>query len=115
MRELNDSKKTDTGIVAGVGDWIGEKTGAYSTGKEAYSGAMSNLAATVKELHAKIRAEFPDAANLSETEKTRIAEVLARLQKASVAKLEGVSWADAVTNSAGGNDSKAVRDFMKFS
>lgn len=115
IREANDSKKSETSIVAGIGDFVGEKTGAYSTGKEAYSGIVANAAASAKELHAKIRAEFGNGESLSNTEKTRVAELMVRLEKASGAKLEHVSWADAVTNSVGGDRSQTVRNAMKYS
>lgn len=62
-----------------------------------------------------MRAEIGDGANLSDAEKTRAEELLSRLEKVSGAKLEGVSWADAVTNAVGGRNSEIVRNVMKYS
>lgn len=86
--------------MAGIGGFIGEKTGAYETGKAAYSRIVANAKEQAKELHSKILSDFPEGKELSENEKKRIAELLARLEKASGAKLEDVSWGKAVFNTA---------------
>ncbi len=44
VREANEAKAADTGIIEGIGDWIGEKTGAYETGKAAYARVVERAA-----------------------------------------------------------------------
>lgn len=97
IRDLNESKKADTGTVAGIGDWIGEKTGSFETGKSIYQGAISNMASRADELRTKIEKDVSEK-NFSETQLDEIAALLARLEKLSVSKLEKVSWGDATMN-----------------
>jgi hypothetical protein len=107
IKDANDSKKEATNVVAGMGDWIGEKTGAYSTGKEIYASIVARSVAQARELHAKLLTELKS--NPPESERAKIDELIARLEKASGAKLEGVGWADAVLNTSGGKDFAPVK------
>ena len=65
IREVNESKLNNTTIIAGIGDFIGEKTGAFATGKDVYKSMIDNTSTSAKELHAKIMALFSNGIGLS--------------------------------------------------
>ncbi len=99
---LNNARKENTGIVGGIGDWVGEKTGAYSTGKEAYEEQIKQIQDRAKALHAQIINEFSEK-TLSEDEKTSIQKLIQKLKIQTGARLEHVGWARAVSNSLDDN------------
>ena len=98
MTTLNKSRQENTGVVGGIGDWIGEKTGAYSTGKEIYENQMKQIQERAKALHAQLLAEF-NRKTLSPTEQANIDILVLKLEKMTGVKLEHISWADAVLTS----------------
>lgn len=103
IKETNRTKQRATGVVAGVGDFIGEKTELYETGSVISARNIEQSVGQVKKLHAKILADF-QGKELSLSEKTKIDELVIRLEKVSRAKLEHVSWGTAVFNSASIDD-----------
>lgn len=91
IKEINRTKQKETGVVAGIGDFIGEKTKLYETGKAIFEGSIEQSVKQAKELHAKILADF-QGKKLSLSEKTKIDDIITRLEKISGSKLEHVSW-----------------------
>jgi len=41
-----------------MGDWIGEKTGSYETGKAIYESQMKQIQERAKSLHSQLLADF---------------------------------------------------------
>lgn len=103
IKSTNEHKKDNTGIVAGVGDWIGEKTGAFETGKSIYEQQIKQAQDRAKELHSQISIQF-QWKNIPESEKAEVGKLIARLEKLAWAKLEEVSWWKAVFNTIGAGD-----------
>ncbi len=101
-------KKADTGMVARIGDWIGEKTGAYETGKSSYERVASSAAQEAAQVLAEMERDFVGK-NLSESELAQLRTVSERLAKASGSKLKDVGWADAVLHTTGGKDIDVYR------
>jgi hypothetical protein len=100
---INDARKENTGVIGGVGDWVGEKMGAYSTGKESYESQIQQAQDRAKTLHAQMIAEF-SGKTISESEQKSIDVLVQKLEKSTGAKLEHVSWAKATFNSIGADD-----------
>lgn len=100
IKNINDMKKESTGIVGGIGDWIGEKTWAYETGKDIYERQIKQVQERSKAIHGQLIAEF-NGKNISPNEQAQIDSLIARLGKTSGAKLNNVSWGTAVSNSLG--------------
>lgn len=103
IKSTNDHKKENTGIVAGVGDWIWEKTGAFETGKSIYEQQIKQAQDRAKELHSQIITQF-QWKNIPETERIEVEKLITRLEKLAWAKLEEVSWWKAVFNTIGAGD-----------
>lgn len=97
IKETNELKKKETWIVAGIWDFIGEKTWAYETGKGTYENIIKQSVNQAKELHSKIIAEF-EWKDASEEQKQQISIINTKLEKILWAKLEDVSWGKAVFN-----------------
>jgi hypothetical protein len=105
IKETNETKKAETGMVAGIGDWIGEHTGAYETGKAAYVRTLQQAAGSASSLSEKIAREFGDGSGLPDAERMRVALLLVRLDVLSKSQLEDVSWTEAFMTSTGAKDS----------
>ncbi len=108
VREANEAKAADTGIIEGIGDWIGEKTGAYETGKAAYARVVERAAQDARKLHAELATEFARK-DVAPSEAEKIASISKRLQKLSESELQNVGWADAAFNTVGGKEVAPVR------
>lgn len=103
IKETNRTKQRETGVVAGVGDFIGEKTKLYETGSAISARNIEQSVGQAKKLHAKILADF-QGKEISSSEKAKIDTLIIRLEKVSGAKLEHVSWGKAVFNTANIDD-----------
>ncbi|MDD2916276.1 MAG: hypothetical protein PHH70_00320 [Candidatus Gracilibacteria bacterium] len=101
IKQINELLQVNTGIVGGIGDWIGEKTKLYDTGRQIYENQIKELQGRSKTLHLQIMAEHFETKNLSDSEKINIEHLLQKLEKISGAKLEHVSWGKVVFNSVG--------------
>lgn len=97
IAEINDSKKENTDMAGWIGDWIGEKTGAYETGKSIYEDQIKQTHARAKDLFTKISSDL-QTWKIWEADKSKIQSIIAKLEKVLGAKLEEVSWWDAAMN-----------------
>lgn len=75
---------------------------------------IANFSLSAKDLHTQIVAEFPNGKDLSDTEKSEVANLLVRLQKLSGSELKSVGWADAVMNTTGFKDITAYRYYARM-
>jgi hypothetical protein len=100
IREINDSRKENTGIVGGMGDWIGEKTGSFETGKAIYESQIQQAHERAKAIYTQLLTEF-SGKTLSPTEQASINTLIQKLEQVTGTNLTEISWGKAVFNSAG--------------
>lgn len=112
IKETNRTKQRETGMVAGIDDFIGEKTKLYETGSVISARNIEQSVGQAKKLHAKILADF-QRKNLSPSEKTKIDDIITRLEKISGSKLEHVSWWKAIFNSLNIEDTQWDLESLK--
>lgn len=108
VREANEAKASETGIIEGIGDWIGEKTKAYETGKDAYAKIVGQAAQEAEKLRGELAAEFARK-DVAPSEAEKIASISERLRKISESRLKNVGWAEATFNTVGGKNVAPVR------
>lgn len=108
VREANEAKASETGIIEGIGDWIGEKTKAYGTGKDAYAKIVGQAAQEAEKLRSELAAEFARK-DVAPSEAEKIASISERLRKVSESRLQNVGWAEATFNTVGGKNVAPVR------
>lgn len=97
IAEINDSKKENTDMAGWMGDWIGEKTGAYETGKSIYEDQIKQVHSRAKDLFAKISSDL-QTGKIWESDKSKIQSITTKLEKILGTRLEEVNWWDAAMN-----------------